>query len=379
MKSLRGIGTIATGAIMLGAALSGAVSAGLDTSGLTKDFFYDADYNPMVQIVVGEKGMATDAVAAGNIAATVGNLAYATKSTEVGVSGEAAGQVTIGVSALGATGKFKQNAASLGTLSTAFYDDNIGLTFHTDAPRYQPGEFISYSLACDTQQRAESGILQEATYNNVHCLFCATLCLTSLENPSHDFEESIFVDYSNMTWYEYGLYRDDAESLVLKLQKKTVDYIVDTDDVPMSLIGDDAASAVDFEWRGKFILFGEEYYVKDIKSNDEIYLAKGKVLDDISSEGYTSEYLGYKFKIDHLIYSAEFQVAGILLDIEKPDGTVVQAQVSKMANGIVDDIEIAGIYAEEADQVATASLIVYDTTSNVKLEHGKDLEYGGEV
>jgi hypothetical protein len=89
--------------------------------------------------------------------------------------------------------------------------------------------------------------------------------------------------------------------------------------------------------------------------------------------------MGYKFKIDHLIYSQEYRVAGILLDVEKPDGTVVQTQISKMANGIVDDIEIAGVYAEEADAVATASIIVYDTTTNVLLEDGKDMELGGEV
>ncbi|MFH0861715.1 MAG: hypothetical protein V1875_01680, partial [Candidatus Altiarchaeota archaeon] len=64
---------------------------------------------------------------------------------------------------------------------------------------------------------------------------------------------------------------------------------------------------------------------------------------------------------------------------EKPDGTVVQTQISKMANGIVDDVEIAGVYAEEADAVATASIIVYDTTTNVLLEDGKDMELGGEV
>lgn len=46
------------------------------------DFFYDESYNPKVQIVVGERGMATDCVAAGNIAAAIGNLAHRPK-TEV--------------------------------------------------------------------------------------------------------------------------------------------------------------------------------------------------------------------------------------------------------------------------------------------------------
>lgn len=380
MKSMyiRRIGAMAAGAVMLGAALSGAVSAAMDSTGLDKGFFYDANYNPIVQIVVGEKGLATDSVAAGNIAATIGNLAYSTKSKTVGSTAAAAGKVVLGISARGATGKFEQAQPSLTVLSKAFYDENQGLMFANRTETYERGEFITYSLACDTQTRTEAGILKEATYNNIHCLFCETLCLASLENPSHDMTESIKVDYSAMHWYEYGLRRDDAEDLKLKIDAKAVSYSVDTGEIPISTRIGTAADPVDFEWRGKMILFGEEYYMKNVKGTDEIYLAKGKVLDDVSSEGYTAEYMGYKFKIDHLIYSQEYQVAGILMDVEKPDGTVVQTQISKMANGIVDDIELAGVYAEEANAVATASIIVYDTTSNVKLEDGKDLVFGGE-
>ena len=387
MKTLKRVGSIVAGAVMLGAAVSGAVSAGMDSTGLTKDFFYDAGYNPIVQIVVGEKGMATDAVAAGNIAAVIGNLAY--KSAAATASGgTSSGQVVLGVSAKGATGKYEQDD-STGMINRAagstadFYDDNVGLDF-TDlgVVEYERGEFVSYSLACDQQERTEAGILKKGTYNNVHCLFCETLCLSALQNPEHTMEESITVDYDKLHWYEAGLGSDDAEKLTLKMDSKAVTYNLDTGFIPMNKLTTDAAAPdneVDFEWRGQFILFGEEFYTKNIQGNDKVYLAKGKILDDISSEGYTSEYMGYKFKIDHLIYSEEYKVAGILLDVEKPDGTVVQTQISKMANGIVDDIEIAGVYAEEADAVATASLIVYDTTTNVLLEDGKDMELGGEV
>jgi len=397
MKTLKRVGSIAAGAVMLGAAISGAVSAGLDSTGLTKDFFYDAGYNPVVQIVVGEKGMATDAVAAGNIAAVIGNLAY--KSTTASASGgSSSGQVVLGVSAKGATGKYEQSTETQGGVKLIkvnadpangnydFYNENEGLNFTLSGgvqqQTYTRGEFISYSLACNQQERTESGILKKATYNNIHCLFCETLCLSSLENPEHTMEESIYIDYNKLKWYEAGLGKDDAEKLSLKVQSRAVMYILDANYIPMNKIMDATSGTqneIDFEWRGQFILFGEEYYTKNIQGLNKIYLAKGKILDDISSEGYTSEYMGYKFKIDHLIYSEEYKVAGILLDVEKPDGTVVQTQISKMANGIVDDIEIAGVYAEEADAVATASIIVYDTTTNVLLEDGKDMELGGEV
>lgn len=403
MRTLKRVGSVAAGAVMLGAAISGAVSAGLDDTGLTEDFFYDSGYNPIVQIVVGEKGMATDSVAAGNIAAVIGNLAYT--SGEAAVSGgSSSGAVVLGISARGATGKFEQswNPSSSNTRIVKVnrnadsnydvYNDNEGIYFNQSSggsikgtggiETYTRGEFVSYSLACDQQERTEAGILKKGTYNNVHCLFCQTLCLSQLENPEHEMEESIAVDYNKIMYFEDGLGKDEAEELVLKIKSKAVTYILDAGFIPMNKIETGtgtSAETIDFEWRGQFILFGEEFYVKDISGTDKIYLAKGKILDDISSEGYTSEYMGYKFKIDHLIYSAEYEVAGILLDVEKPDGTVVQTQISKMANGIVDDIEIAGVYAEEADAVATASIIVYDTTTNVLLEDGKDMEFGGEV
>ena len=392
MRTLKRVGTIATGALMLGAAISGAVSAGLDDTGMTKGFFYDAGYNPVVQIVVGEKGMATDAVAAGNIAAVIGNLAYTTTTAQVG-GGVASGEVVLGISARGATGKYEQATKDVdGTQLIKvdqnsnnrydFYEPNDGLSMNSSSRghvTYNLGNFISYSLACNQQERTEAGILKKGTYNNIHCLFCETLCMAALENPEHDMEESISVDYNLLTYFQDGLRSGDAESLKMKADSRALSYTMDAGYVPMSKVLDAGGDEIDFEWRGKFLLFGEEYYTKDIKGTDKIYLAKGRVLDDISSEGYTSEYMGYKFKVDHLIYSQEYTVAGILLDVEKPDGTVVQTQISRMANGIVDDIEIAGVYAQEADAVATASIIVYDTTTNVLLEDGKDMELGGEV
>jgi hypothetical protein len=392
MKTLKRIGSIAAGAVMLGAAMSGAVSAGMDATGLTKDFFYDAGYNPVVQVVVGSKGLASDSVAAGNIAAVIGNLAYTSAAGEGGAT--ASGKVVLGVAARGATGKYEQASpivypSGAGHIEidnssnnkADFYQDNEGLIFKDATTTYTKGSFVTYSIACDQQTRSEAAILKEATYNNVHCLFCQTLCLSQLENPSHDFEEKITVNYNKVKYYEDGLGEDDAEALALKVESGALQYVLLTGDVPMTTIDGGSASddQIDFEWRGKFLLFGEEYYTKDVDGLKKIYLAKGKILDDISSEGYTAEYNNYKFKIDHLIYSAEYTVAGILLDVEKPDGTVVQTQISKMANGIVDDIEISGVYAEEADAVATASILVYDTTTNVLLEDGKDMSLGGET
>ncbi len=385
MKSMdiKRIGTLAASAVMLGAALAGPVGAGMDSTGLDGSFFYDANYNPIVQIVVGEKvGNALDFVAAGNIAATVGNLAYM-ESTENVSGGTAEGEVVISSSAIGATGDYVQDT-DLNEPLVDFYDKDKGFHFDSGEVTYERGDFTQYSLACEQQTRTEASVLTEGEYTNVHCLFCQTLCLEALENPSHEMKEKITVNYDNIAYYEDGLNDDDSEDMRMAITKKdSIVYTVETGFIPMKRItrniGGGSDDYIDFEYRGKIILFGEEYYVREIDGSNKIYLSKGKVLDGISSEGYTAEYNGYKFKIDHLIYSAEYQVAGILLDVEKPDGTVVQTQISKMANGQVDDLELAGVYAEEADALASASIIVYDRTSDVVLEDGEDIEIGGKV
>ena len=385
MKSIdvKKIGTLAASTLMLGAALAGPVSASADMTGVDKGFFYDANFNPIVQIVVGEKGMATDAVAAGNIAATIGNLAYMTKTETFTPEYTPEGQVVIETAAIGATGDYKQDEypekeGNSKENITKFYDKEEGFHFD-DEKTYERGDFTQYALACEQQTRTEAGILMEGTYNNIHCLFCMTLCVEGLKNPSHEMKEQIYVNSSMIRYYEEGLNDDDTEALKMAIEGGAIKYTVQTGYIPledMELTSGGREKFADFEYRGKIIFMGNEYYVKDI-DGDKLYLAEGKVLDDITSEGYTSEFKGYKFKIDHLIYSGEYEVAGILLDVEKPDGTVVQVQISKMANGVVDDLEVAGVYAEAAGAVETASIIVYDTSSQIVLEDGEDLELGG--
>lgn len=383
MKSMnvKKVGSIIAGTAVVGAALSTPVLAGMDSTGIDKGFFYDANYNPIVQIVVGEKGMATDAVAAGNIAATIGNLAYMTKTvTAAGPTYTPEGQVVITTAARGAVGAYVQDENAGSQTLENFYDDRRGFSFDVDGSKtseYEKGDFMSYTMSCETT-KAEAGVLMTGSYKNIHCLFCHNLCMESLENPAHDMKEKITVNASLIKYYEDGLGEDGSEALKMSIGKNAIKYTVKTDYIPLKKIVDKDGEILDFEYRGKMLLFGEEYYVKDVDKN-KIYLSKGKVLDDVTSEGFTAEYKGYKFKVDHLIYAAEYQVAGILLDVQKPDGTIVQVQISKMANGLVDNIELAGVYAEEAAALQSAQLIAYDLDTQVILEDGEDLKMGGKT
>ncbi len=79
--NVKRIAAIAGGALMVGAAAAGAVSVDSNLG----SFQFMSNGDPNVKVVVGSRAAASDAVAAGNIAAMLGNLAY--KETPVTVLG----------------------------------------------------------------------------------------------------------------------------------------------------------------------------------------------------------------------------------------------------------------------------------------------------
>lgn len=66
-----------------------------------------------------------------------------------------------------------------------------------------------------------------------------------------------------------------------------------------------------------------------------------ELLTRVSDEGFLQKYGSYRFKVDHFIYDAEYEVTGVLLDVQKPDGTIVQSQASRLADALVDDMQIS--------------------------------------
>ncbi|MBN2014313.1 MAG: hypothetical protein JW778_03955 [Candidatus Altiarchaeota archaeon] len=351
-------------------------------------------------------------------------------------------------------------------LTADFYNKDTGLRF--DGVRtYKKGNLTTYTWFDDNLTLTEADILMNETYNNVQCRLCSPN--PPKANPSHDMSEEITINSSKIRYYEEGLGSDDSETLRMAIDANAIKYTINTGYIPlddMPLGGD----YIDMEYRGKMMFFGKEYYVKDV-TLDKIYLSKGMVLDDVSSEGYFIEYHDYKFRVNSLVYDEnctneilsmvvdvkkpdetvvevqcpvnksgsvgvvdDFEIiaisgniindslsvgainvtntssgSSVLLDInstgyvtqwgysfkvnriitdcmlakginlyvEKPDGSIVETQVSKMANGLVDDMEIGGIYGELVDDVELASIIVYDTTTEVVLEDSEDIEVDG--
>ena len=81
---------------------------------------------------------------------------------------------------------------------------------------------------------------------------------------------------------------------------------------------------------------------------------------EVSGEGFITEYSGYAFRINHFIYSSQYAISGVLLDVRKPDGTIVEVQASSAADGLVDDLEIGfpPKYAKEDGKTQTAVIYI---------------------
>ncbi|MBI4360943.1 S-layer protein [Candidatus Micrarchaeota archaeon] len=151
MKSLnvKKIATAAAGAAMLGAAFAGAVQ--VDQAGL-ESFNFFSNGAPNLQIVVGSQAQASDAVAAANIAAMIGNLAYTSKDITV-----------LGTDALSCSG---------GTGTSTASSDEVSLEVTTPGVNpsvaYQMKSFIEGFLDSNsTDDKVDSSVGSAATILSV--------------------------------------------------------------------------------------------------------------------------------------------------------------------------------------------------------------------
>ena len=266
---------------------------------------------------------------------------------------------------------------------TDFFDDDIGIYFNGPEV-FRQVDFYNYVWLGENLSTAQGELLMNGTFTNIHSLLGYSLCLDRLENPMHRMSEELIVNSSQIRYHERGLKNYYVgESLTMALNKGVTSYKVYTGYIPMKRILQEPSEWYseidrinDFEYRGKMILFGEEYYVRDIEGNDTIYLAKGQLLDDVTNLDYNETYGGYKFKIADMLITNSTLV-GIILDVQKPDGSIVQVQVTNETNGQVDRIEIMAVYGELAVNKMVGAFVVYDLGTQVFLHDGEDLEIGG--
>jgi len=257
-----------------------------------------------------------------------------------------------------------------------FFDEGSGLSFEGPTV-YEKGDFSSYRWIGGNLTESAADLLLEGSYGNIHCRLCPNTSTEALVNPSHDMKETIAINSSRLRYYESGLLSDSSEALKFAVPGNAVSYAVFADYIPMKTLSSDAGRFIDYEYRGKIVFFGQEYYVRDIIANYAMHIDRGAAMN-VSNAGYTTDYEGYRFKVHNLTMSSG-NCSAILLDVRKPDGSVVQLQASNLTNGVVDDLEISGVAGSINGQAQQASIIIYDLSSDILLEDGEDLEIGGEV
>ncbi len=372
------------GAAIISAAIMGMVSAsttGLDE--LDKSFVYDANYNPNVQIVVGETAAAADVVGAGDIAATIGNLAYTTGAC--GANGGSAGEVKLAVKSWRMIGKYEQDiqGRTIGTtdLEGSFLSSTpYGSFYSTDGQllangtlAYTQGMLKNYNIGCQIDKTVADFPMKVKNCNEL-CYLCYDICQET-KHPDHEMEESILVDGTKVKYYEDGLGCDSkAESLKMKLDCGALQYTVDLGGIPVAAITE-GDNLIDSNYRGKMLFMGSnDYFVNDLDKT-YIVLAKGEKLQ-ISSAGATEPTLpqlqGYKFKLLRTIQS-NGKDAGVIIEVEKPDGTTVQATASKQAGASLGTDANGHKIQLQAYQVMgnEASIIAYDMSTQYRLENNK--------
>ncbi|PKP57529.1 MAG: hypothetical protein CVT89_04380, partial [Candidatus Altiarchaeales archaeon HGW-Altiarchaeales-2] len=165
-------------AAIISAAIMGMVDAsttGLDE--IDKSFFYDENYNPKVQIVIGTASGYSDAIASGNIAATIGNLAYTTGAC--GASVASAGEVKLAVKSWQMIGTYEQDikGKSIGTtdLEGSFLSSTpYGSFYSTDGQllangtlAYTHGMLKNYNIGCQIDKTVADFPMKVKNCNDV--------------------------------------------------------------------------------------------------------------------------------------------------------------------------------------------------------------------
>ncbi len=88
-----------------------------------------------------------------------------------------------------------------------------------------------------------------------------------------------------------------------------------------------------------------------------------KLLSDVTSEDYSTEYNGYKFKIDHLQYNSDYHPFIVVLDVQKPDQTQVELVVKENRTSRVDNLNVASPFCgtvEDLGTLQTAAIWVWE-------------------
>jgi hypothetical protein len=426
------IGAIVTGAAMLGTAVASALAGAVTVdANLSSGFFYDANMNPTVQVVVGEKAQASDGAAAGQIAAMIGNMAFSTETVsapggtktasggtatctpdaaqcDVG-EGSAQGAVTLSWDALGLVGELQQREMDCSIYESSM--DMIELTdggdggsnggdWCTSNADFDDGYVEVYTVAdtvgttlvgaCATTTGADTAILKSGEFANNICVICYSFCDLALGCEPHAMYEWVEIDCDEISIS----YDCEEETLVLDAGTGALKYNVFTDDIVTRDLTDDE-SLIAQSYMGKIILGQNEYLVKDL-TDSKITLACGATGTTTTSEAmmYTPPAEGsaceaadsgesYAIKLVGAQDIAETGIVDVTLEVTKPDGTTEQVNSGISGTPVIGDISVklmrgtASSNIITGEQAFTADLLVHYLPSEMLFEDGERYDERG--
>lgn len=230
MRSLNAkrIAAVAAGAAMLGLALGTAFGACPDIS---KNWVYDANGNPIVQIVVGSNAKISDGIAAANLAAAIASKAYVAGGTKT-LTATTHGSVTIQA----------QGAVNVPT----------------------KGVWNDYALNNGTDNSVQSQPIS-LTLGESQGMYSGTMNYNGTE---YNYQEEVDVSGVTVKYYE----DQDTHGLFFSVPTEGIKYILKfTGNAPFA--GSTAPGKLSNAPEIKFL--GKNYVINEVKDN-EIVLIQGK-------------------------------------------------------------------------------------------------------
>ena len=128
------------------------------------------------------------------------------------------------------------------------------------------------------------------------------------------------------------------------------------------------------------IFLSEEYFVKDWNDDEKtIKLAKGQEIsiDNKEFAEVNANKNTYRFKVHPAVYS-EDKVAGMIIDVKKPDGTEIQAVSQRSLTAVIGDVEVYTTNLTTAGDFVQADIIVYDLSTEITLKEGDAEVFGSD-
>jgi hypothetical protein len=200
-------------------------------------------------------------------------------------------------------------------------------------------------------------------YRNIYSSLKVNGTNDVLQDPLHCMSEHAYVNSSYIT---YG-----GPSQIMGAGSVT--YETNFRYIPSRRLTDAVSKKyVDYEWRGMIILFGEEYYVKDIDGISNLYAYKGGLLK-AGNTGYSEEYKGYRFKTDGIHYVCNDETCtpdGVSLNVLKPDHSNISVNLTSIANNVVGGLELSLMNASFNVSSLQTYFMAYDLSTEAKMADG---------